>query len=67
VDAYLQKVLQRAIHNSELDFNLCLSNSVIFYKMATGWLYMYKGIDKVLSIHTLALDGIRGVLQSEQY
>jgi hypothetical protein len=36
---------------------------VIFYKMATNCLYMYEGIDKVMSIHTPVLDGNAGVLQ----
>ncbi len=40
---------------------LCLSNFVIFYKMATTWLYMYEGIGKV--IHTPILDGSASVLQ----
>jgi len=40
---------------------------VIFYKMFTCWLYLYEGIDEVMIIHTLILDGIVGVLQLEQY
>jgi hypothetical protein len=35
--------------------------------MAIGWLYMYEGIDEVMSIHTLVLDAIVGELQSKQY
>jgi hypothetical protein len=31
--------------------------------MATSWLEMYKGIDKVMSIHILVLDGSASVLQ----
>ncbi len=42
-----------------------LNNFVIFYKMATSWLYMYEGIDKVMSIHALVLDGSASVLQLE--
>jgi len=33
--------------------------------MATSWLYMYEGIDKVMSIHTPILDGSVSVLQHE--
>jgi hypothetical protein len=33
--------------------------------MATSWLYMYEGIDKVMNIHILVLDGSAGVLQLE--
>jgi hypothetical protein len=33
--------------------------------MATSWLYMYEGIDKVMNIHTLVLDGGVDVLQPE--
>jgi hypothetical protein len=35
--------------------------------MARCWLYVYEKINKVMSIHTLVLDGITGVLQTEQY
>jgi hypothetical protein len=38
---------------------------MIFYKMATSWLYMYEGIDKVMGIHTPILDGSAGVFQPE--
>ncbi len=38
---------------------------MIFYKMATSWLYMYERIDKVMSIHTPILDGGASVLQPE--
>ncbi len=38
---------------------------MIFYKMVTSWLYMYEGIDKVMSIHTPILDGGANVLQLE--
>ncbi len=38
---------------------------MIFYKLATNWLYMYEGIDKVMSIHILVLDGNVSVLQLE--
>jgi hypothetical protein len=38
---------------------------VIFYKMVISWLYMYEGIDKVMNIHTLVLDGSVSVLQLE--
>ncbi len=54
----------KVVHHFEL-FYLCLNNFVIFYKMATSWLYMYEGIDKVMSIHTLVLDGDAHVLQPE--
>jgi hypothetical protein len=33
--------------------------------MATSWLYMHEGIDKVMNIHTPILDGNVGVLQLE--
>jgi hypothetical protein len=33
--------------------------------MVTSWLYMYEGIDKVMSIHTPILDGGANVLQLE--
>jgi hypothetical protein len=33
--------------------------------MATSWLYMYEGIDKVMNIHTLVLDDNEGELQHE--
>jgi hypothetical protein len=33
--------------------------------MATSWLYMYEGIDKVMNIHIRVLDGSAGVLQLE--
>ncbi len=38
---------------------------MIFYKIVTSWLYMYEGIDKVMSIHTLVFNGAAGVLQPE--
>ncbi len=38
---------------------------MIFYKMVISWLYMYEGIDKVMNIHTLVLDGSVSVLQLE--
>jgi hypothetical protein len=33
--------------------------------MATSWLYMYEGIDKIMNIHTPVLDGDARVLQPE--
>jgi hypothetical protein len=33
--------------------------------MVTSWLYMYEGIDKVMSIHIPILDGGANVLQLE--
>jgi hypothetical protein len=33
--------------------------------MATSWLHMYEGIDKVMSIHIPVLDGSGVVLQLE--
>ncbi len=37
----------------------------IFVRIISLQLYMYEGIDKVMSIHTLVLDGSVGVLQPE--